>query len=65
MLTYYGSKGPQDPETLHLAHFEKALAKIERLGEVDPNFENLAALREVYTRRKAAWDEANLPEQRG
>lgn len=62
-LVYISTKGERlDPEELHLARFGNGLRLIEREGRGNPNFENLAALREVFERRQAAW-EAENPER--
>lgn len=62
-LVYISSKGEEiDPEELHLARFGNGIRLIEREGSANPNFSNLEALREVFTRRQAAWDEEH-PDQ--
>lgn len=59
-LIYISSKGEEiDPETIHLARFGNGIRLIEREGPVNPNWDNKAALKEVFERRQAAWDAAN------
>lgn len=63
-LFYISSKGEQlDPGELHLARFGNAVRLIEREGPANPNYANLARLKEVFERRQAEWEAAN-PEAR-
>jgi hypothetical protein len=62
-LVYISSKGERfDPEELHLARFGNGIRLIEREGRMNPNFENLDALRAVFKRRQDEWDAAH-PDQ--
>jgi hypothetical protein len=53
---YHGSKGAQLVEEMHLAHLGNAIRKIERMGAIDPNFENLEAIKAIFKRRQDEWD---------
>lgn len=56
---YHGSKGQQDVEQMHLAHLGNAVRKIERMGDADPNYPQLAEIKAVFERRQAAWEAAH------